>query len=291
MMSYYPSIPLEDFAEDILNKARKGLRLSFEDLAQRTAAPKDQVERLLSGDYQGAIDDALMQQLAFVMNLCPKALLASAQKKYRPLLLSKIQGLEMVTTEYGEMTVNAFALWDPVTKIAATFDTGSSCQPLLEIGRNEGLNWARHFITHTHQDHLADLESLLASTGAKGYGSAIDNPLGLLPLRHGDGLILGELSIRALSTSGHTPGGLSYFIQGLEKPVVVTGDALFTGSMGGAPYAYQEALENNMRHLFSLPDATLICPGHGPMSTVGEQKLMNPFYAHLFNVKEPDGEC
>jgi hydroxyacylglutathione hydrolase len=282
MMSHYSAIPLEDFAEDIINKARKGLTLSVEDLAERTAVSIEHINRVCSGDYQTAPDDNLIQQLAFVLNLCPKSLLDSAQKNYTPEPIPKINGLEMATTDFGEMTVNAFVVWDPSSKAAATLDTGSSCQPLLEIGEQNQLNWQRHFITHTHMDHLADLDTLLNNTGAKGYGSAIDNPLGLLPLRHGDGLILGNLKIRVLGTAGHTPGGLSYFIEGLEKPVVITGDALFAGSMGGAPFSYQEALENNLRHLFSLPDATLICPGHGPMSTVGEQKLMNPFYAHLF---------
>jgi glyoxylase-like metal-dependent hydrolase (beta-lactamase superfamily II) len=281
MSNQYPAIPLEDFAEDIFNKARKGLGLSVEELAERTGSSVSQINRLFSGDTQPEQDADLIQQLAFVLNLSPKATLASAQKRYTPQPISMINGLEMVTTDYGEMTVNAFAVWDPAEKVAATFDTGSSCKHLLDIGKQHQLSWQRHFITHTHMDHLADLDTLLNTTGAKGYGSAIDNPLRLLPLRHGDGLILGKLKIRVLGTAGHTPSGLSYFIEGLERPVVVTGDALFAGSMGGAPYAYDQALQNNLKYLFTLPNETLICPGHGPMSTVGEQKQMNPFYAHF----------
>jgi glyoxylase-like metal-dependent hydrolase (beta-lactamase superfamily II) len=139
------------------------------------------------------------------------------------------------------------------------------------------------FITHTHMDHLADLDTLQQTSGADSYGSAAENPLGLKPLNHGDGFILGNLKIRVLGTSGHTPGGLSYFIEGLQYPLVIVGDALFAGSMGGAAYAYQEALKNNRERILSLPDHTVICPGHGPLTTVTEEKAHNPFFPEFKN--------
>jgi hydroxyacylglutathione hydrolase len=127
-------------------------------------------------------------------------------------------------------------------------------------------------------DHLADLDKLQAASNATSYGSAVENPLGLKSLVHGDGLILGNLTIRVLGTSGHTPGGLSYFIDGLAKPLVVVGDALFAGSMGGAAYAYQEALHHIQERILTLPPETVICPGHGPLSTVGQERANNPFF-------------
>jgi glyoxylase-like metal-dependent hydrolase (beta-lactamase superfamily II) len=127
------------------------------------------------------------------------------------------------------------------------------------------------------------LDTLQQTSGADSYGSAAENPLGLKPLSHGDGFILGNLKIRILGTSGHTPGGLSYFIEGLQYPLVIVGDALFAGSMGGAAYAYQEALKNNRERILSLPDHTIICPGHGPLTTVAEEKAHNPFFPEFKN--------
>jgi glyoxylase-like metal-dependent hydrolase (beta-lactamase superfamily II) len=67
-------------------------------------------------------------------------------------------------------------------------------------------------------------------------------------------------------------------IEGLERPVAIAGDALFAQSMGGGMISYQDALATNRSELFTLADQTVICPGHGPMTSVGEEKAHNPFY-------------
>ena len=67
-------------------------------------------------------------------------------------------------------------------------------------------------------------------------------------------------------------------VEGLERPVAIVGDALFAGSMGGGMVSWSDALANNRAKLFSLPDDTVICPGHGPMSSIGEEKAHNPCY-------------
>lgn len=84
--------------------------------------------------------------------------------------------------------------------------------------------------------------------------------------------------MRALATSGHTKGGTTYFVTGLARPVAAVGDAMFAGSMGGGNVSYEDALRNNVEKILALPDETLILPGHGPVATVGEQKLHNPFF-------------
>jgi glyoxylase-like metal-dependent hydrolase (beta-lactamase superfamily II) len=68
-------------------------------------------------------------------------------------------------------------------------------------------------------------------------------------------------------------------VSGLAKPVVVVGDSLFAGSMGGAPNAYEQARKNNREKILSLPPETIICPGHGPMTTVANERVHNPFFA------------
>ena len=89
---------------------------------------------------------------------------------------------------------------------------------------------------------------------------------------------MGALRLETRLTSGHSVGGITYVVSGLARPVAVVGDALFAGSMGGGMVSYADALANNRRHILSLPDPTVVCPGHGPLSTVGEEKQHNPFF-------------
>jgi glyoxylase-like metal-dependent hydrolase (beta-lactamase superfamily II) len=270
-------IALEDAYTDILNKAQKGLRLSVDELAERSGLPAQTIQSIKNGNP----DPAALEKLAFVLNLHGPSLVALAEERWYPQAVPSFPGLAMFTTWYGDMTVNSYLVWDPESKLAASFDTGSTCQPMLDFIQANHLTLKKIFITHTHMDHLADLDTLQQKSEADSYGSAAENPLGLKPLVHQDGLVLGSLRIRVLGTSGHTPGGLSYFIEGLSKPLVVVGDALFAGSMGGAAYAYQEALKNNRERILSLPDTTVICPGHGPLTTIGEEKAHNPFFPEL----------
>jgi hydroxyacylglutathione hydrolase len=272
------ALTLEDGFTDILRKAQRGLHLTNEELLDRTGLS---AETLQAVQY-GSPDPGALEKLAFALHLHAPSLIKLAEGAWTPEPVSAIPGFAMFTTPFGsDMTVNAYLIWDPETGEAASFDTGSTCQPMLDYLLKFGLQLKKAFITHTHMDHLADLDTLLEETGATGYGSRVENPLGLQPLGQGDGFVLGCLRIRVLGTSGHTPGGLSYVVDGLNRSIVVVGDALFAGSMGGAPYAYAEALQNNQERILSLADDTVIAPGHGVLTTVGEEKTHNPFFPTL----------
>ena len=92
---------------------------------------------------------------------------------------------------------------------------------------------------------------------------------------------VGALSIESRSTWGHSPGGVTYVVRGLPRTVAIVGDAIFAGSMGGGGVSYKDALKTNRESILSLPDETILCPGHGPLTTVGEQKKVNPFFPDL----------
>ncbi len=68
-------------------------------------------------------------------------------------------------------------------------------------------------------------------------------------------------------------------VSGLAKRIAVVGDAIFAGSMGGGGVSYADALRTNREELLTLPDDTVVCPGHGPLTTIGEERLHNPFFA------------
>lgn len=279
------TLPLEDTVQYVLLKAQRGLGFPTDELARRSDVDEGLIGTILEGNCTGEDipKDALLR-LAFVMNLNGPALvkLAHEYDTAAPDVNSPAQGFTMATTPFGQfMTVNAYVVWCPETKQAISFDTGTDCTPLLNTLTNNGATLAWAAITHTHMDHLADLERLLETTGARGVGPAIENPLGLNPLNHGDAFYVGNLKISVLGTHGHTPGGLSYFIEGLDAPMVITGDAFFAASMGGAarvPGAYQQALRTNREYILSLPDNTIVCPGHGPLSTVGHEREWNAFF-------------
>ena len=95
---------------------------------------------------------------------------------------------------------------------------------------------------------------------------------------------MGSLSLRSLHTYGHSVGGTTYLVDGLEKPVAISGDSLFAGSMGGGMVSYQDALQNNREKIMTLPGETIVCPGHGPMTTIDEERRHNPFFPEYPNL-------
>jgi hydroxyacylglutathione hydrolase len=88
--------------------------------------------------------------------------------------------------------------------------------------------------------------------------------------------------VDTLLTSGHSLGGMSYVVNGLARPVAIVGDSIFAGSMGGGGVSYEDALRNNRQKILRLPENTVLCPGHGPLTTVGEERKHNPFFASEF---------
>jgi glyoxylase-like metal-dependent hydrolase (beta-lactamase superfamily II) len=93
-------------------------------------------------------------------------------------------------------------------------------------------------------------------------------------------LQLGRIAISPLSTPGHTPGGTTYLAQDDNREVAFTGDALFAGSVGRSRSAqsYSLLLEGIRKKIFTLAEETPLFPGHGPATTVGEEKENNPFF-------------
>ena len=101
---------------------------------------------------------------------------------------------------------------------------------------------------------------------------------GCEPIEEGFKYSIDSLSLVVKHTHGHSVGGLTYVIDGIEKPVAVVGDAIFAGSMGGGIVSFADALRTNREQIMSLADDTVLCPGHGPLTTVVEEKENNPFF-------------
>jgi glyoxylase-like metal-dependent hydrolase (beta-lactamase superfamily II) len=181
------------------------------------------------------------------------------------------------------MMVNSYLVWDPASKEAAAFDSGASCSAMLKYSQDSGLTIKFILLTHAHPDHVADLDQLKGATGAPIYLSSRENAPGARAIEEGKTFTVGKLEIESRLTWGHSPGGMTFVVRGLAQPVAIVGDSLFAGSMGGGNVSYGDAVRNNLEKILTLPDETILGPGHGPMTTVGEEKRHNPFFA-MFDV-------
>ena len=267
------TIPLEDNFTDIIGKAQRGFNLSDDQLAQRAGVAVHELGRIQSGK----VEEEVIRKLAGVLNLGPMALVESARKSWYP-EAQQVAGLAQFNTPYHDMTVNAHVVWDPESKEAAVFDTGADCSPVLQFIKANGLRVKLILLTHTHPDHIADLARLKTATGAAAYVSRLEAIQSAESFSEGRGFQVGRLQIETRETSGHSVGGITYVVSGLARPVAVVGDAIFAGSMGGGGVSYSDALGNNRKKILTLPNETVLCPGHGPLSCVGEEKLHNPFF-------------
>ena len=90
---------------------------------------------------------------------------------------------------------------------------------------------------------------------------------------------VGSLAIKTLFTFGHSPGMTTYFVTGLSWPLAVVGDSIFASSMGGSPTHFADQYRNNRDKILTLPRDTVLACGHGPLSTLAQEKQHNPFFA------------
>jgi glyoxylase-like metal-dependent hydrolase (beta-lactamase superfamily II) len=183
-------------------------------------------------------------------------------------------------------------------------DCGYSPEPLIQFLAEEELQPSSILLTHCHADHIAGLDQLkeaighvpvychpiekewnmnptLNLSGFAGVPVTAQTPDGVI--KEGDELVLGDSTWRVLHTPGHSPGSICFVHDKSNQAIV--GDTLFAGSIGrhDFPTSKVEDLRHSIKNvLMGLPDETMIYPGHGPSSTIGEERATNPFVVHGF---------
>jgi glyoxylase-like metal-dependent hydrolase (beta-lactamase superfamily II) len=267
---------LEDNVGDIIGKAQRGLGISDSELGKKSGVSADAVRKARDGEA----DEATLRAIAPVLELDASALVDLAQGKWKPDPLENFDGLAQFNTSYSGMLVNAYLVWDPATKQAAAFDTGADSAGMLKLATKEDLSIKLILLTHAHPDHVADLPRLREETGAEIFAPEREPVPGAGTIDDGKKFRVGKIDIEARLTWGHSPGGMTFVATGLARPIAIVGDSLFAGSMGGGTVSYKDAVRNNLEKILTLTDETIICPGHGPMSSVREEKEHNPFFAH-----------
>jgi glyoxylase-like metal-dependent hydrolase (beta-lactamase superfamily II) len=195
--------------------------------------------------------------------------------------LSAWRELRQISTTEGGNTVHCYLVWDEVTREAALFDTGWEAEPALKVVADNQLQLKHLFITHTHHDHVAGMQTIrdrfpkvFLHTDAKSAPPQHRN-------RRNDCIHLGSLRITNRDTPGHAEDGVTYLVGNWSEDaphVAIVGDAIFAGSMGGAPQHGALAKQKIREQILTLPPGTLLCPGHGPLTTVVEEKAHNPFF-------------
>jgi len=265
---------LEDNHEDILTKAMRGRKIGKYMLAELAKVSKSEIERLLAGE----IIESIISKIAPVLKLDVEKLLIAANKHWSPRTAETI-GVMKFESDFGEMSVNSYVVFDQDSKKAWIFDTGTDCNSLISFIEEDGLKVDSILLTHTHRDHIYCLEQLKSHfPGVDIFVHKSEQLVGTIPIEENFELRMGAIKLNALHTHGHSVGGLTYLIDGLPCPVAIVGDALFAGSMGGGMVSYADALKTNREKIMTLPDNCVLCPGHGPMTTVGEEKKYNPFF-------------
>ncbi len=209
--------------------------------------------------------------------------------------------VKMLTVNpFGE---NMYILWDENSLQAAVIDPGMMRQAerdmVTKIITDNHLNVKHILLTHLHIDHITGARWLADITGADVCGSMLDAQLGRdLPeqvalfginiecepltidrnLAEGDVLTLGDEAIQVLHVPGHSPGGLAFYLP--ESGLLISGDTIFNGSVGRTDLwgGDMAQLINSIREkILPLPDETVIASGHGPTTTIADEKRINPF--------------
>lgn len=270
-------IPLEDNFTDVIGKAQRGRKITDAELAAKADVPLADLAAVKTGQP----NDLVLRRLAPPLRLGPNALEVLAHQGWYPKQPVFPRGFMMFNTPFDDITVNSYLIWDGKTKLAAAFDTGATCEAMLDELRTTGLTLRYIFLTHTHDDHVADLAKLATATGAEVWASdrePAEYP-GAKTFKENAHFHLGDLAIKTLYTWGHSPGMTTYFITGLSWPLAVVGDAIFASSMGGSPTHFLDQYQNNHLKILSLPRDTVLACGHGPLTTLAQEKKHNPFFA------------
>jgi len=272
-------IELEDNFEDVIGKTLRGTGLADGVLSFLTNVDGDAIAKLKDGEF----DEAAVRAIAPSLGLDSDSLVELANKSWRPEAVA-LEGLEQFNTLFDDdpedpMTVNAYLIWDPATKEAALFDTGANADGALAKAKELGVEIKTLFLTHTHIDHIIDREKVIAANpGIRVLVNGKEAVAGAERFNEGDTFSIGTLRVTTRLTWGHSPAGTTYVVNGLARPVAIVGDAIFSQSMGGGMVSFKDALATNREQIFTLEDHTVICPGHGPMTSVGEEKAHNPFF-------------
>lgn len=191
----------------------------------------------------------------------------------------------------GILAANCYIIMDEETKETVVLDPGGDVDDIEKALNILGAKVKYILLTHGHFDHTTGVDELQAITKAQVAIGTADNEMILknvqdygpfieggahITLNHGDSLTFGKSNLKVIHTPGHTPGGVCFQIENM----IFSGDTLFKGSVGRCDLAGGdgEALKRSIKEkLMVLPKKTIVYPGHGPSTTIGDEEIYNPY--------------
>jgi hydroxyacylglutathione hydrolase len=198
----------------------------------------------------------------------------------------------------GPLHCNCSVIGDEITHEAMVIDPGDDTEDVLTLVQKHNLQVKQIVITHAHIDHVGGAMKLRAATGApillnqndyallkmldvQAAWIGMKNP-GKVEIDHGlgqaDTLTAGSLTADVIHTPGHTEGSVCLFFP--AERMLIAGDTLFAGSIGRTDLpggSSEKIIDSLQQKVLALPDDTLVVPGHGPLTTIGEERESNPF--------------
>lgn len=209
--------------------------------------------------------------------------------------------VEIQTIESEPFGENSYVVWRPGADRAFVIDPGFEPELILQFLADRGLTLDAIVCTHGHVDHIAGNRAMKEATPAApivigvgdvdmlvdaglnlsaGFGLPVTSPPADRTVREGDVLTAAGIELDVWELPGHSPGHVVYRVQGSDPPLVFGGDVLFRGGIGRTDFpggSFEQLVGGIRAKLWPLPDATVVYPGHGPVTTIGHEKRTNPF--------------
>lgn len=271
---------LEDEFGDIIQKARSGLGKSKNEIAGAAGIATERLDQLEGCLGQPKEDE--VTRLGRLLRLDEVKLLDIALGRWSPgePPHSFFDRVIVVTGDVGGYKVNGYILFDKISKDAAMIDTANDTGRMLAAIKERSLKLRYIFLTHAHHDHIGDLARFEKDIDADIYIGEEELKAGSRGrwkgLKGAETFSLGSILIRSVFAPGHTNGSISY----VAGDICFVGDTIFAGSVGRSNPAslYPTLLRSLRERILSLDDRCLLAPGHGPITSVGNEKKHNPFF-------------
>lgn len=273
--------PLEDELGDVLEKALCHAALTPEGLAARAGVDAGRIRDAIDYRYDFTADE--IRRLASALSLNIPGLEAVAGGRYPlPVIAGLPFCLHPLRSPHGIGMANAYLVSDCRSGAGVLFDTGPDPDRLRRMWPAGVTRVAAIFLTHVETEHtgaLAEVQRLFGPAPVFApVGSSLPGAAGL-----GDGARMecGGYQIETLATPGHAEAHNAYLVRApgaaQSAPLLISGDLLFAGSVGGAYFCCRRLREQVARLFRTLPPAAIVAPGHGPLTTLAHERVHNPF--------------
>ena len=276
-----PTLPLEDELGDVLDKAIVRANLNAETLAVRANVPIGRIRDAV--DYRSDLSCDELRRIAAVLGLNEVGLCALGSGQYpTPEIGALPFCVWPLRMRHGIGVANAYLVGECGATRAILFDTGAGIDALGSVWPSSIRALDAVFLTHVEQEHAGGLCDVVARFGAPAayIPEGATAPCGR-GIGEGQKRTFESLEVTAFATPGHAAAHNCYLVTAPAARagggLLISGDLVFAGSVGGAYFSHEKLQLNLRRMLRTVPPRTVIAPGHGPLTTVENELRFNPF--------------